>query len=138
MILDEGDLGHQGQRLDWPDTTSVFEPFTIDVPAEGDFPGGSAPMPETQPMGLGLHLWRIHEARGPVDLSTDEVRQAARYAFGHDRVNEWIDQGVTVEALEVALDEVIAEYGRRSRETKTLAVGARTLLVRALAEELTE
>lgn len=116
----------------------VFGPFTIDVPPEGDFPGGSAPMPESTPFGLAMMLWQIHEQRGAVDLGHAEIEEAARLAFGRARVEEWLGQGVTHDALEVALDAAVTEYGRRRSEEAALAAQGRRLLAaeaRRLIEE---
>lgn len=79
--------------------------------------GATHNLPPERPAGLTLTIARMKDERGPeAALSSLELEAAARYIFGPERLERFMERGLSEPALVDMVLGVLAEYHRREHE----------------------
>lgn len=85
-------------------------------------------LPGSRPAGLTLHMHRIRAERGPDHrLTWTEMEAAARFIFGPEVLQRWLEQHrITEDQLADVVMGVLGEYARREppRDDPGKATGA--------------
>lgn len=90
-----------------------------DPPLEARVHGRTHLLPPSMPAGFRLHMWRVRMEHGiEAQLSIADLEAGARFLFGREVVDGWLEELITENHLTDVVLSVSADYAQREATSR--------------------